>query len=470
MTVFPFLFNGNTSKKDDGFSVPYSCTPEENTVLLNGNAAHYTVRGGSPVSEAASVFGFSGKLCFNISSAKLYPFNYYGICYTSNSFLKGTVTYKTLFGIVSEEFFIEPATKPTEFFSLTDGYMQNRLGLKILSVSFEALNTERAQLGFYGIGCFNRKVYDSEIFIRNSSLKLGVSLSWGGALSYLEDLDSNVQAVCRDGIIKVDSNACERYSLPSVNNNVNLINRNDTGRLIQQSYYGTGNCEQYSSAEFMGNSWRYNPVQGGNVFNEESKIIDVRISETSVFIKCRPLDWAKSAEYITPSYMEAQYTLDGSTVSVHCRFIDYSGYPEESADQELPAFYPVEPLNNFVYYTGSNPWTGEAVTSEKALIFWPDAGYPRFGTSENWFAFTGEFDDSFGIGLYSTDAHSVLAGIYNRDKTKNTDPSRDPATSYVAVVKKLTIKSFEPVEYNYVIATGTAQQIRDSFYNIANVD
>ena len=155
-------------------------------------------------------------------------------------------------------------------------------------------------------------------------------------MSYLEDLDSNVQAVSVDGQIKVDSNASERYNAESVNDNVNLINRNDTGRLVQQSYYGT---LDYDHGVYMDNDWRYNPVQGGNQFNDASKIVDLRVTDTEIYIKCRPLDWAKEKEYITPSYMEATYSLEDGAVHAKCRFVDFSGWVHGCKSQELPAFY-----------------------------------------------------------------------------------------------------------------------------------
>ena len=266
-----------------------------------------------------------------------------------------------------------------------------------------------------------------------------------------------------DGKIKVDSNATERYNAESVNNNVNLINRNDTGRLVQQSYYGT---LDYEHGVYMENDWRYNPVQGGNQFNDASKIVDLRVTDTKIYIKCRPLDWAKEKEYITPSYMEATYFLEDGAVHAKCRFVDFSGYPEAESTQEIPAFYCIEPLNNFVYYGGKKPWTDGKLTSEPDLIFWPDAGYPNFYSKENWSAFTGEFEDSFGIGVYVDNEEAFLAGVYEREKTTNEDPSRDGPTSYIAIVKNRTFKSFDPYQYEYYLATGDTTEIRNTFKNI----
>ncbi len=387
-------------------------------------------------------------------------FNYYGLKYTADAYVKGTLTYKTGATEVSEDFFLEPTDTEKEFYSFIDDSLENKKGYKLISLKFCSLDKDSAQLNIYGFSVFNREVPDKELYIEADGLKIGVDLLWGGALSYVEDLDSNVQAVEVDGQIKVDSNASERYSAKAVNENVNLINCNDTGRLVQQSYYGT---LDYDYGVYMENDWRYNPVQGGNQFNDASKIVDLKITDSSIYIKCRPLDWAKEKEYITPSYMEATYSVENGAVHTKCRFVDFSGYPEAESTQEIPAFYCIEPFNNFVYYNGDKPWANEPLTNEPELIFWPDAGYPKFYNKENWAAFTGEFDDSFGIGVYVKGEEEFLAGVYNREQTDESDPSHDDPTSYIAIVKNRTFRSFEPYEYEYYLATGNTDEIRRTF-------
>ena len=397
-------------------------------------------------------------------------FNYYGIKYISDAFLKGTIVYKdALSRNVSEDFFLEPSETEKDFFSFIDTYLKKNKASKIVSVEFKPLNKEKAEFRILGLSTFNRDIFDREVYLSTSEYKIGVDLLWGGALSYMEDLNSDVEAIKKDGRIFVDSNASERYGEKVVNGNVNLINRYDTGRLVQQSYYGTyGDGDDYESGEYMGNRWSYNPVQGGNRFNDSSKIVDLRLTDNSIYIKCRPMDWAKSKEYITPSYMEATYTIVNSALHVECRYVDFSGYNSRYSTQELPAFYCIEPFNRFVYYDGDNPWTDEDnIKCEPKLIFWPDAGYPNFTSKECWSAFTGEFDDSFGIGLYVPGRENFLSGVFNRETTTNIDPSRDPATSYIALVEVHLFESFNPFSYDYYIATGDTNEIRNTFKNIA---
>ena len=404
------------------------------------------------------------KVLYSEKKYKTQWFNYYGIKYKTEAYYKGTITYSDGLKEVSEDFFLEPSENG-EFFSFIDGFLEGKKANAICDIEFECLDDKDSELVFYGLSTFNRAIPENEIFIESTGHKLGIDLHWGGALSYLEAIDENVEAVFVDERIKVDSNASKRYKAEAVSKNVNLINRNDTGRLVQQSYYGT---LDYDFGVYMDNDWRYNPVQGGNQFNDASKIVDLRIKENSVYVKCRPLDWAKEKEFITPSYMEATYSFEGDLVHASCRFVDFSGYPSAVSTQEIPAFYCIEPLNRYVYYGGDKPWSGEALTVKDDLIFWPDAGYPNFVSKEHWSAFTGEFDDSFGIGIYVPNETAFLSGVYERGKTTNEDPSKDGPTSYIAVVKEREFKSFEPFSYEYFLATGTAEEIRTDFKTIDN--
>ena len=295
VVVGPYAISFLPFKTDENFDVPIgnivvNVTDSIKDIHKNGNVS------------------LNGVLRVTPTEAKSEIFNYYGISYTSDSYLKGTLTYEKGLKEVSEDFFLEPSKKEATFYSFIDGCLDGEKGQKVISLTFECLNKESCKVNIRGFSVFNRKIPEQEIFIENETHKLGIDLLWGGALSYLEDLDSDVQAVSVDGKIKVDSNASQRYNAESVNNNVNLINRNDTGRLVQQSYYGT---LDYDFGVYMDNDWRYNPVQGGNQFNDASKIVDLRVTDTEIYIKCRPLDWAKEKECITPSYMEATYSLDG---------------------------------------------------------------------------------------------------------------------------------------------------------------
>ena len=432
---------------------------EGNFLTLNGEAVSMSA---DCTYEKDGTIELSEKVTIDLAYTKADWFNYYGISYVSDSYVKGTITYMAGVKKKTEEFFLEPSEDGV-FFSFIDNCLKGTKANALCSLSLEPLDSKKATIKIRGISTFNREIPEEEIFIENENHKLGVNLLWGGAVSYLEDMNSDVEAVRTSERVYVDSKASERYGVDAFSKNVNLINCNDAGRLIQQSYYGT---TAYDCGEYMGNVWPYNPVQGGNQFNDSSKIVDIRCDDNSIYVKSRPLDWAKEKEHITPSYMEAKYSLVNGAVHIECRFVDFSGYEPRLADQEIPAFYCIEPLNNFVYYAGDKPWTDDALTNEPDLIFWPDAGYPTFSTQENWAAFTGEFPDSFGIGVYVTGQQKFLAGVYAIGEEVGENPAKSGPTSYFAVVEQRSMNSFEPFEYDYYVATGTTEEIRSIFKTV----
>ena len=389
------------------------------------------------------------------------PFNYFGLRYTCGGYMKGVFSYLLSNGKeAEEEFFLEPGDG-TIFYSFTDGYLKKKKAIRPTSLRFTPLSGDCGDFEPTAFSVFNRKVLDKEIFIQNDKLKAGANLDWGGALSYLEDLDSGVEVVNSNGRIVVDSRAGEKTGGKVLSRNVNLINCHDTGRLVQQSYYGSSDSAGYEAGEYMGNRWAYNPVQGGNQFNGKSKIVDVRLTDTALTVKARPMDWALDDAHITPSYMEATYTLDGGVLKTVCRFVDFSGYDRCVKTQELPAFYCAEPLNDFIYPDE----TGNLV-SVPDLIFWPDAGYPNFKTSENWAAFTAGGTDGFGIGLFTPHHGTFLAGVADRGGCRTADPAAEGPTSYIACVDTFEFASFRPFEYEFYLATGDANEIRSQFNSI----
>ena len=203
------------------------------------------------------------------------------------------------------------------------------------------------------------------------------------------------------------------------------------------------------------------------MYNDSSKIVDVRTVGDTLYIKCRPLDWAKAKEYITDSYMEAEYKISGDMLKTSCRFTDFSGYDPAYAGQELPAFYSAATLDRFVYYGGSDPWNDGELSEATGLDEYLYAHYPTFKSSENWGALTGEFDDSFSIGLYIPGVDTIAAGIYGSLTNQNENPGTSDSTSYLSGVRAFVFRSFEPIEYDFYVATGTIGHIRDTFRNIA---
>ena len=445
------------------FSYPLSFLPCKNDTSFYTQTGDFFTLNGEHIYAAVdgemlenSTIVLDKKVTVDLDLQLVDWFNYFTFNYQTDSYIKGEITYKTGVTDNSEDFFLEPAESGT-FSSFIDDCLNGTKADGIYSISFEPLNVTSAKIRINGMSTFNREVPDREVFIENNGYKIGVDLQWGGALSYLEDTDSSVEAVKTEDRVYVDSDASERYGVKAFSKNVNLINRYDPGRLVQQSYYGTGDCEQYQGGIFMDFKWNYNPVQGGNQYGDSSKIVDIRCEDNSIYIKCRPLDWALPAENITPSYMEATYTIEKNSVHVECRYVDFSGYPAIMTSQETPAFYCIEPFNRFVYANG-----GE-IKSEPDLVFWHNGGNPDFYSDENWAAFVGPQEDSFGIGVYIPDETRFRSGVFNRGDDLSKDPSKGAPTSYIAVINFRESTSFDPYSYEYYITTGNTEEIQTTF-------
>nr|MCR5150637.1 hypothetical protein [Clostridiales bacterium] len=149
-------------------------------------------------------------------------FNYFGVRYSCDSFVRGSFVYSNGFRKSNEDFFLEPGENK-EFYSFIDGVLSKKKANTIVSLSFSALDKDCIDFTLNGFSVFNRKVPDKTVYLETDKVKIGVSMKWGGALSYLEDLDSSVELVSKDGEIHADTNASKRYSSLSLNKHVNLI-------------------------------------------------------------------------------------------------------------------------------------------------------------------------------------------------------------------------------------------------------
>ncbi len=494
--------DGTKENIDEGFS----CSPEYLTtsgtqiitVTYGNSSVEFPVNVKQSEGKTVSINGSQKTVnCANYNYALNYSgtaFNRYVIKYTSDAYVKGELN----FNGTTEEFFLEPSENG-EFSGYIDGFLNGTTQTKITSVTFKPLDKDYMDFSFESIDLSkDTKNSDSYgmVYLSSDDYKIGIDLDWGGALTYLEDLKNNVVAAESnkdssapvevgfyedyDGTYKANCNKTENEY--TTKGNVNLINAHDTGRLVQQSYYGTGSYP-YEPGMYGEAVWNYNPVQGGNLYNEASKIVDLRVSDNEIYIKCRPLDWAKEAKDITPSYMEAWYTLEDGLMRATCRFVDFSGYPAVTTTQELPAFYCVEPLNNFVYYKDGEAWSdSNNQTILRDLDFWGTATDQDFQCNENWGAFIGDGESGYGVGIYTPGQTLYHPGVYQRDTLTSLDytqasgllPDQPAAnhdsTSYIGVVDTLYFQSYKPISYCYYLTTGNVDTMRGRFKTLAQAE
>ncbi len=418
--------------------------PEDFEVTEQGGTASvltplglsYTVTGYTAMDKGAVTFTEGLTYTFS-DEAFSEKFNRFTLVYTATAPVKIFVTF-TARGKVTEEYFFLDADR-SSFSGLNSGYMDGYSARTLTSLRVEPLTDAPASFTLTGLSTERLDKLPRTYYLESDRYKLGIDLGWGGTVSYLED---------------------KTCAIPEL---VNLVNRHDTGRLIQQSFYGVQENDEYTPGVSFDSKWRYNPVQGGDQYNNPSRLIDLVITENSLYIKSQPQDWALD-NALTPSYYENTYTLDGDCIKVDNRFTDYSGWEHPFAGQELPAFYTVSYLDTFVWYNGEEPWTGDTLSSKNDLPFWGEfAGQCTFilreKNTETWCAWINGADD-YGLGVYVPNIDQHKAGRYLFDGSKS---DMAESTGYVAPVNVLKIVSFDPIEYSYLLTAGNTATIRKTF-------
>lgn len=413
---------------------------EPGKVYETESGTKYTVSGQSAAS--GGVFTMTKELVITFENGAFdSDFNRMSFTYSSGKPLRIFVKYMQSGSEETDDFYLEAAEKGS-FNGLISSYLNSSKAKRIKTVTVSTCDGKQTNFALHDTKTELIKVYNSQThYMENSKFKVGIQLSWGGGVNYIEDKTSKISGL------------------------TNLINRHDTGRLIQQSYYGTAGNSEYTPGDFNGTVWRYNPVQGGDKYGNQSRLIDVVVKDNSVYIKSQPQDWSLNGE-ITPSYMENTYTLNSDTIRVDNRFIDFSGWAHPYTHQELPAFYTVSYLDRFTWYNGTESWMDAELSYRDDLQFWGDPNYAadcRFfvknGNTETWCSWTSA-QSGFGVGLYVPNVDLLYAGKYGYNGSKSPD---NGATNYVAPLNTIKMVSYVPIEYSYLITTGTVSQIRQTF-------
>lgn len=417
----------------------------------------YTASGYKAIEEGG--FFFDSGLTLDLGDTFAESFNRFSVKYSSTAPLKIYISYTLGGNVIEDYYFLEEGNG--EFSGLITTFLDGGQGSALNSVRIDTCENKDAVFMLYDMSTELADVPDRDYYISGTRYTLGIDLGWGGTINYVSD------------------NECP------VNGVVNMINKHDTGRLVQQSYYGTGEQEgcDFVWGSFNGSTtWPYNPVQGGCQGNLASRLIDFSVEGNTVYIKVQPMDWGKDGvnftvdQYTTPSYMENWYIIEDDYIKVDNRFVDFSGWEHPIRGQELPAFYTIGYLDSFVWYDGVEPWTGDELTWRHELRFWGDSQYSgecsfriKEPNTETWCAWVST-EDNYGLGLYTPNIDRYSAGRYQYIETigvsTGTQGSKDASanpTSYVAPWKQKQIVSFEAFEYSYLIAAGSVDAIRATF-------
>jgi len=264
-------------------------------------------------------------------------------------------------------------------------------------------------------------------YIDNRIVKVGVELKKGGAITYIAEYN---------------------------NQNVNLINSADLGRMIQQSYYS--GPWPYGNPHPSWPDWGWNPIGAGDCYGNPAEVIDHVNDGATLYVKTIPMQWALD-DVPGECFFEQWITLDAN--AVHVRFkltndrADTTLYP--ACHQELPAVYTTDRFYRLFTYTGSHPYTHGALTE----IVNNGPPWTYFNATEKWTALID--DNDWGLGVYNPNAQQFVAGFHG---TPGSGSPSGSSTGYIAPLRTEVIEYDTVYEYEAWFILGYLDDIRAYVY------
>lgn len=285
------------------------------------------------------------------------------------------------------------------------------------------LNQTKVMLGVLLLGLLSAHVVADEqidwLMLDNGKIQVGLDPDRGACIGWL--------ALAEDG--------------------KNWLNHYDTGRFIQQSYYGDAD-----GSDWNGRPWVYNPVQGGSWDDTPAEVVSLIQRPESLYAKIIPRHWAKPDQLCPEASMELWVTLRGFTVDVRMRMMYTGPNHKEAKHQELPAVFVDASLDTLVFYEGEAPWTGDALT--RIEPGWPN----EYGAStEHWLSYVNP--DNFGVGVFSPGVSEFTCYRYLPENAADTSA----ACSYFAPIRTFALETGSVVDYHMFLTLGPLDQIRARF-------
>jgi hypothetical protein len=283
------------------------------------------------------------------------------------------------------------------------------------------------------------RTFSGMSYLDNGTLRLGVDLSLGGAITYLSAADKDE----------------------------NVVNCFDYGRQIQMSYY-SGPTPFSVGDKRPAPHWAHlgwNPIQTGDDFHHGSRVVESRNDGQEIYVRCIPLIWPLDNVPAECTF-ESWITLAGNTARVRARLnnarSDTTQYPARR--QELPALYTNGPYYRLMTYAGARPFTdGPLVRIEKpAGQTFP---WTSWLATENWAALVNEHDR--GLGVWQSGCYDFSGGFAGKPGSGGT---RDSPTGYLAPGYIEIIDHNIQHEYQYVLILGSLAEIRRYAYAHARPD
>jgi hypothetical protein len=272
-------------------------------------------------------------------------------------------------------------------------------------------------------------------FLDNGTIRLGVDLNVGGAITHISRSDRPDQ---------------------------NVVNSHDFGRQIQMSYY-SGPVPFTVPGKQPKPDWKFigwNPIQVGDAFGNASKLLDHANDGKRLYVKCVPMHWPLDNVPGECTY-ECWFELDGPAVIARSRIVndrsaDKTQYP--ARHQELPAIYTNGPWHRLITYTGDRPFTGGQLSRIAKKKGDPGMWSSWIGT-ESWAALVD--DNDFGVGVWMPGVCQFQGGFAGKPGAGG---PQDNPTGYISPTPKEIIDWNIAHEYRYELIVGTLAEIRKRIY------
>jgi len=184
-------------------------------------------------------------------------------------------------------------------------------------------------------------------------------------------------------------------------NGTNYVNEHDTGREVQVAQYD--GAAQYDNCAGCSGTFGWNPVQGGDEYDEGSPVLSQSLAPDSLYIKAQPYQWNPDDKGGGPGQPVLGDVYAESTVSaipdhaftfkVHLKITHFGTDQHANSIQEFPAVYTNLATDRFLSDSSTTPWTNAAAASY-TMPQLPNFS-PTLYAAEQW----GAFVDSGDLGL-----------------------------------------------------------------------
>jgi hypothetical protein len=266
-------------------------------------------------------------------------------------------------------------------------------------------------------------------FIENGTIRVGVDLSIGGAVTHVSHVE-------RSG---------------------NLINSHDWGRQIQMSFYsGPHNYQREGKrkAKHWG-GFPWNPIQSGDSFGNGSRVLESRNTGTALYVRSVPMLWPMDNDPGQCTF-ETWIELEGSTFRFRGRLNNRRGDTTQYRPfhQEVPAVYTNGVWHRLMTYVGERPFTDGPLTEVRktAREPWP---WSKWLASESWAALVDE--TGWGIGVWHPGVYEYHGGFAGR---RGSGGPKDGPTGYVSPMHTDVLDHDIVYEYSCVFVVGSLTGIR----------